>query len=121
MIPELANSTQIVLITKGDLLDQERKLAQSNLGDYFSSVEIVSDKTAAVYQRIFARFETPRVMMVGNSLKSDIIPAIEAGGWGIYVPHELTWELEHAEEPEHARYHRLESLGDLPKLIAELA
>ncbi|NBQ50358.1 MAG: HAD family hydrolase [Marivivens sp.] len=121
VIPELANSTQIVLITKGDLLDQERKLAQSNLGDYFSSVEIVSEKTAAVYQRIFARFETPRVMMVGNSLKSDIIPAIEAGGWGIYVPHELTWELEHAEEPEHARYHRLESLGDLPKLIAELA
>ncbi len=120
VITELSNQTDIVLITKGDLLDQERKLAQSQLGDFFSDVEIVSEKNAAIYQRIFARFETPRFMMVGNSLRSDVIPAIQAGGWGIYVPHDLTWEHEHAEEPDHPRYRRLESLGDLPQLIQDL-
>ena len=113
----------LVLITKGDLFDQERKLAQSGLGELFDAVEIVSDKSAATYRRIFGRYgDGPeRGMMVGNSLRSDIVPALEAGSWAVWIPHALTWELEHAPEPEaETRYRRLGALAELPALIAEL-
>ena len=119
----LADRFRIVLITKGDLFDQERKLAQSGLGDLFDAVEIVSNKDSAVYRRIFERHgDGPeRAMMVGNSLKSDIVPAIEAGSWGIHVPHHLTWALEHAEEPADApRFRQIAHLGQLPALIADI-
>jgi putative hydrolase of the HAD superfamily len=112
-----------VLVTKGDLFDQERKLAQSGLGELFDAVEIVSDKTAETYERVFSRHgDGPsRSMMVGNSLKSDVVPAIEAGGWGVYVPHDLTWVLEHCDEPvDEPRYRRLAHLGDLPELVRGL-
>ncbi len=81
-IAELTTRFRVVLITKGDLFDQERKLAQSGLGDLFDAVEIVSDKTPETYRRIFAEQggEGKAGMMVGNSLKSDVIPMIEAGG-----------------------------------------
>jgi len=100
-LEQLAASHRLVLITKGDLFDQERKLAASGLGELFDAVEIVSDKKADTYRRIFARHgDGPeRAMMIGNSLKSDVVPAIEAGGWGVYVPHELTWVLEHVDAP----------------------
>ncbi|SFI66016.1 putative hydrolase of the HAD superfamily [Bosea sp. OK403] len=120
----LSDEYKLVLITKGDLFDQERKLAQSGLGDFFDAIEIVSDKTVATYQRIFARHGdgAERAMMVGNSLKSDIWPALEAGAWAVHVPHELTWALEHAQEPQgQARYGTLADLGGLAALIAELA
>ena len=116
----LAGDYRIVLITKGDLFDQERKLAASGLGDFFDGVEIVSDKTPATYERVFTRHgDGPaRAMMVGNSLKSDVVPAIEAGSWGIYVPHDLTWVLERIEPPEgHARYRQIGDLGALPGLV----
>jgi len=119
----LAGRYRILLITKGDLFDQERKLAQSGLGDYFSAVEIVSDKTPAVYERIFTRHgDGPeRAMMVGNSLKSDIVPAIRAGSWGVYVPHDLTWVLEHEEAPEaDPRFRRIPHLGLLPGLLSQM-
>ena len=77
----------------------------------------------STYERVFTRHgEGPaRAMMVGNSLKSDIVPAIEAGGWGVYVPHDLTWVIEHVEEPAGApRFRRLEDLGQLPGLIADI-
>ncbi|MGC9417705.1 MAG: HAD family hydrolase [Rhodovulum sp.] len=122
-IEALATEFRILLITKGDLLDQERKLAQSGLGDLFDGVEIVSDKNAPRYETIFARHGhgADRSMMVGNSLRSDVIPAIEAGAWGVFVPHDLTWELEHAEPPsDHARFAELQHLGELPALIAAL-
>jgi putative hydrolase of the HAD superfamily len=105
---------RVILITKGDLLDQERKLAQSGLGDLFHAVEIVSDKTPAVYARLFARHGAGAASgaMVGNSLKSDVIPMLDAGGWGVHVPHPLTWALEHADPPEgHARFAALPDLG----------
>ena len=119
----LAASHRVLLITKGDLLDQERKLAQSGLGDLFHGVEIVSDKTPAVYAAIFARHgaAAETAMMVGNSLKSDVLPAIAAGGWGVHIPHGMTWALEHADTPTgHPRFHSLRTLGDLPDLVAEL-
>ncbi len=122
-LEELAGAYQIVLITKGDLFDQERKLAQSGLGELFDAVEIVSDKSATTYTRIFSQHGdgAVRAMMVGNSLRSDVIPAIEAGSWGVYVPHDLTWALEHAEPPQQApRFRRLADLGALPALIRSL-
>jgi putative hydrolase of the HAD superfamily len=123
-LEQLAGAYRLVLITKGDLFDQERKLAQSGLGELFDAVEIVSNKNAATYERIFTRHgDGPRrSMMVGNSLKSDIVPAIEAGSWGVYVPHELTWALEHSEAPlEAPRFKRLAHLGELADLLAQLA
>lgn len=116
----LAGNYLLVLITKGDLFDQERKLAQSGLGDFFDAVEIVSDKTAVTYRRIFSKVgDGPeRAMMVGNSLKSDIVPAIAAGSYGVFVPHELTWVLEHIDEPSDApRFRKIPHLGELRDLL----
>lgn len=120
-IAALRDSGEIVLITKGDLLDQERKLAQSGLGDLFDAVEIVSDKTRETYARVFARHGRAQAMMIGNSLKSDVIPAIAAGGWGVHVPHDLTWIHEAAEPPQdHPRFREIADLGALPALVQEI-
>ncbi|MFQ6547588.1 HAD family hydrolase [Aestuariibius sp. 2305UL40-4] len=121
-VEALAASHELLLITKGDLLDQERKLAQSGLGDFFDGVEIVSEKTPAAYKAIFDRHGVTAEcsMMVGNSLKSDVLPVIEAGGWGTHVPYEVTWDLEHADAPkDHPRFRVLDDLGKLPDLVAE--
>ncbi|RCS23205.1 HAD family hydrolase [Phyllobacterium salinisoli] len=122
-LERLAGAYRIILITKGDLFDQERKLAQSGLGEFFDAVEIVSSKDAATYYRVFTRYGdgAEHAMMVGNSLKSDIVPAIAAGSWGIYIPHDLTWVLEHAEEPVEApRFRRLGQISELVDLLEEL-
>ena len=119
-VEEISASHRVLLITKGDLLDQERKLAQSGLGEMFDGVEIVSAKTRPVYDDIFTRHGdgATSAMMVGNSLRSDVCPVIEAGGWGVHVPHDLTWELEQAEAPEHApRYRALPDLSGLAELV----
>jgi putative hydrolase of the HAD superfamily len=123
-VQSLACDFQILLITKGDLLDQERKLAQSGLGDLFSGVEIVSDKTPAVYAAIFARHGTPanRAMMVGNSLKSDVLPVLAIGGFGVHVPQDVTWALEYAEAPSgNPRFFALNDLSGLPDLVKNVA
>lgn len=120
----LQDDFTLLVITKGDLFDQERKLVQSGLADHFDHVEIVSDKTPDVYRRIFDRHGhgPARAMMIGNSLKSDVLPALEAGSWAVHVPHDLTWALEHAVEPaDHPRYRRVGALDRLPALIAQLA
>jgi putative hydrolase of the HAD superfamily len=122
-LDDLAGSHRLVLITKGDLFDQERKVAQSGLGDYFAAVEIVSEKSARTYERVFAMHGPgpEHAMMVGNSLKSDIVPAIEAGSWGVHVPHELSWELDHAEAPQGAqRFRQIAHLGELRALIDDI-
>jgi len=122
-VEKLAGAYRLVLITKGDLFDQERKLAQSGLGDLFDAVEIVSDKSTATYARIFSHHgDGPeKSMMVGNSLKSDVVPVIDAGGWGVHVPHELTWVLEHVEPPKAApRFRQIADLGELPTLIESI-
>ncbi|MCU0907414.1 MAG: HAD family hydrolase [Rhodobacteraceae bacterium] len=114
---------RVALITKGDLLDQERKLAQSGLGEMFHAVEIVSDKTPAAYRAVFTRLAVPPdgAVMVGNSLRSDVLPVLALGGWGVHVPHDLTWEYEHAEAPTaHPRFRCIPHLGDLPGLLSTL-
>jgi len=123
-LEDLAGRFRIVLITKGDLFDQERKLAQSGLGEFFDAVEIVSGKNADTYARVFSRHgDGPeRSMMVGNSLKSDVVPALEAGSWGVHVPHDLTWALEHEEAPVgNPRFRQVADLGGVARLVESLA
>ena len=119
-VESLAGSLKVILVTKGDLFDQERKLAQSGLRELFDGVEIVSEKTADVYARTFDKYGVcaDRAMMVGNSLKSDIFPALSAGSWAVFIPHELTWEYEHAELPSDSpRFLQLSRIGKLPGLV----
>ncbi|WP_295811712.1 HAD family hydrolase [uncultured Nitratireductor sp.] len=122
-LEKLSGRHRLVLITKGDLFDQERKLAASGLGDHFDAVEIVSDKSRQTYERIFAAHgDGPEHgMMIGNSLKSDVIPAIEAGAWGVFVPHDLTWLHEHAEMPENMpRFRKIADLSEIEVVLAEI-
>ncbi|KAB0681430.1 HAD family hydrolase [Aureimonas leprariae] len=110
----------MILVTKGDLFDQERKLAASGLGEFFDAVEIVSDKTAATYERVFRQHGdgAGNALMVGNSLKSDVLPALEAGAFAVHVPHDLTWDYERAEPPvDHPCFAALPDLSGLPAAI----
>lgn len=123
-VKTLAGEYRLVLITKGDLLDQERKLAQSGLGDYFDAVEIVSEKVPETYMRAFMRHgDGPeRAMMIGNSMKSDIVPAIEAGAWAVHVPAKFEWEIEKADAPlGHHRFCQIKDLSGLSTVLAEAA
>lgn len=118
VLEEVSESHRIMMITKGDLFDQERKLAQSGLGELFDAIEIVSEKNADVYARAF---EGAEAMMIGNSVKSDVIPAIEAGAWGVHVPHDLEWEMEKAERPTQSpKFRAIEKISALPGLIAQI-
>jgi putative hydrolase of the HAD superfamily len=113
----LSERYRLVLITKGDLLHQETKLAASGLGDLFAAVEIVSEKDRGTYERVFARHGSgaEQAAMAGNSVKSDVIPALEAGAWAALIPYPLVWAHEAASAPkDHARYGELESIADLP-------
>lgn len=123
-VAALAETHRLVLITKGDLLDQERKLAASGLGDLFAAVEIVSEKDRGTYDRVFARHGTgaAEAVMVGNSMKSDVLPALEAGAFAVHIPYHVTWAHELADAPaDHARYGALEAIAALPAWIAERA
>lgn len=106
---------RLVLLTKGDLLDQEHKLERSGLAKYFDRIVITSNKSRKEY---FDLCETEAVgpaslAMVGNSFKSDIAPVLELGGWGVYVPSKVIWEHERTEEYDHPHLLRLSSISDL--------
>ena len=124
-IAALADGYPLMVITKGDLGHQASKLERSGLAAKFRYVEIVADKTADVYGQVFAKHGiNPRqVVMVGNSLKSDVIPVLELGGWGVFVPYRLMWAHEHAELPSNlaGRYREVERLDELPELLKQLA
>lgn len=121
-IEALRHDYKVVVITKGDLLDQERKLAQSGLRELFDGIEIVSAKTPEVYARIFAAHGTgaDQGLMIGNSMASDVIPMIDAGGWGVLIPHGVPWAVEHAPVPDHPKFHEITTLAELPPLIQTL-
>jgi len=115
---------RVILITKGDIVDQTSKIERSGLADCFEQVEIVARKDAAAYRAIFARhgIEPARCVMVGNSMPSDVLPMLELGGHGVHVPYALLWAHEaHDTDPVSERFHRLERLGELPELLARLA
>jgi putative hydrolase of the HAD superfamily len=123
-LARLADDYRLIVVTKGDLLDQERKIAASGLGDHFSAVEIVSEKTAETYARVFARHGTgaAEAAMVGNSLRSDILPALEAGAYAAHIPYALTWAHEAGAAPiGHPRFAELASFADIPAWLDGLA
>lgn len=115
-LPRLAAIAPLVLITKGDLFHQETKLAASGLGRFFHGVEIVSEKTADTYRRVAARHGAmpEATLMAGNSVRSDILPALDAGCHAVLIPYPLVWAHEAAEVPHgHARFMQCESLAAL--------
>jgi putative hydrolase of the HAD superfamily len=123
-LARLSETHRLVLVTKGDLLHQEQKLAASGLGDLFAAVEIVSEKDADTYRRVFARHGTgaEQGLMAGNSVKSDILPALEAGAYAALIPYPLVWAHEAADAPaDHPRFKELAALADLPDWIQTLA
>ena len=123
-LAQLSQRYRLILITKGDLLHQEQKLAGSGLGDLFAAVEIVSEKDADTYRRVFARHGTgaDQAVMAGNSMRSDILPALEAGAWGALVPYPLVWAHEAAQAPVgHERYVELGSISELPDWLEKVS
>jgi putative hydrolase of the HAD superfamily len=120
-VAALAVSHSLMLITKGDLLDQERKLAQSGLAAHFSHVEIVSKKSVEVYRSLLARYGIAphRFLMIGNSLRSDVLPVVGLGGHAVHIPYHITWAHESVEGGPHLSdgYVELEQIGLLPAFV----
>jgi putative hydrolase of the HAD superfamily len=127
VVPALAKRHRLVLITKGDLRDQERKVRKSGLEAHFEEVEIISEKDTSIYRRLLARHGVApeEFVMVGNSLKSDILPVLDLGGFGVYVPYRITWQAEQAEPPAEGaaagRFFTIPNLHALPPLLEKIA
>ncbi len=123
-VAQLATTYPLMLLTKGDLLDQQSKIARSNIAHHFQYIEIVSDKRREGYEAILKKYHVApeRFLMVGNSLRSDILPVLEIGGHGVYIPYMFTWAHEVAELPpaEQAGFYQLEHIGLLPALLKQL-
>jgi putative hydrolase of the HAD superfamily len=118
----LAEQHALIVITKGDLRDQERKLAKSGLAGRFRAVEILSEKDEAAYAAILRRHGVApeRFLMVGNSLKSDNLPVRGLGAAGVHIPYHLTWAMERAEAPTDAagRFFSIGNIRELPAVVA---
>lgn len=110
---------RLMVITKGDLLDQEAKLARSGLDAFFSAVEVVTEKDEPVYRAILARHAIApgEFLMVGNSLRSDILPVVALDARAVHVPYATTWIHEHVENVDSSRFTTLEHLGLLPEWL----
>ena len=124
VVDRLSRAFDLMIITKGDLLDQKRKLSRSGLEPYFKWVEIVTDKTPKVYADLLAlhRLEPSEFVMVGNSLRSDVLPVLSLGSPAVYIPYHLTWAHEHDIDhlPVDNRYLEIEDISSLPALIDQL-
>jgi putative hydrolase of the HAD superfamily len=124
-LAQVSSRYPLILITKGDLLHQQTKFEQSGLKGYFQHLEVVSGKTIGTYRTILHkhRVEPSRFLMVGNALRSDILPVAELGGWAVYVPHELTWLYEEVHLPEGLpdRCFEVERIGLVPEMIERIA
>lgn len=120
VVSSLAQTYRLLLITKGDLFEQEAKLARSGLADLFHAVEIVSEKNTETYQRILTKHgvRASEFLMVGNSVRSDILPVVELGGHAVHVPYHLTWAHEVVEVPRAEQ--RFATLGQLRLLVDHL-
>jgi putative hydrolase of the HAD superfamily len=120
-VQAVAAMHRVVLITKGDLFHQERKVADSGMADLFHRIEIVSEKDERSYARLFEEFgvEAAQFVMVGNSLKSDIAPVLALGGHGIHVPYPLVWALDRADiDPNHPRFASVDKAADVPATLS---
>ncbi len=110
---------KLVVATKGDLFEQESKLKRSNLGSYFHHVEVLSEKNTDNYKGLFKRLEIQpsQFLMIGNSLKSDIVPVVELGGCAIHIPFHTTWIYEEVEDISHLPQERFVEMKDLIEVI----
>jgi putative hydrolase of the HAD superfamily len=123
VLESLAKMYPLMLITKGDLLDQEGKINRSGLAHYFKYIEIVSNKDEPSYQRILERHSISpgKFLMIGNSIRSDILPVLKLGGKSVYIPHPLTWQHEHASHPSQDGFYHLDRISQLVPLVKQLS
>lgn len=123
-VEAIARDHEIVLITKGDLFHQEAKIAQSGLADLFHRIEVVSEKDQSTYARVLEELGVPAAQfaMIGNSLRSDIEPVIQLGGWGIHMPYHVTWalETEHGLGDDVPRLRTVATASELPAALVQL-
>jgi putative hydrolase of the HAD superfamily len=123
-VPLIAQQYNLMLLTKGDLRDQEWKLGNSGLGGHFQHVEIVSEKNERSYAALLEKYQIrpSRFLMVGNSLRSDILPVVALGGQAVHIPYHITWqhEMVHTPSVDKNGYYELEHLGQLPELLNDL-
>lgn len=123
VVETLAETHRLLVITKGDLHHQERKVMLSGVAHHFSAIEVVSEKDEDTYARILRRhgISPEHFVMIGNSKKSDVLPPVALGGVGVFIPYEYTWAHEqvHHHEPED-RIYELDSIKDVPSLIERL-
>lgn len=119
-----AGRIRLMVITKGDLFHQESKVARSGLAERFERIEIVAEKDEATYRRILQRSATAPAdfLMIGNSMRSDILPVLDLGGRAVHIPYRITWAHEAASRPEVAPpgFHTLESIREVPALVSRL-
>ncbi|HKE77572.1 MAG TPA: HAD family hydrolase [Acidimicrobiales bacterium] len=120
-----ATGRRLIVVTKGDLFHQEAKVAGSGLADRFDRIEIVSEKDVATYRRVMEAVEVDpsQFLMIGNSVRSDVLPVVELGGHAAHLPYVYTWELEHVPDADAERqgFHELGSIRELPALVERLS
>jgi len=115
-----ADSYRLMVITKGDLLHQQNKVNQSGLTDYFSHIEVVSEKDEPTYQTVLNKYGIPpqQFLMIGNSVRSDVLPVVALGGQAIHIPYRITWQHEQTVDDGHPNgFDRLEHIGQLPAYV----
>jgi len=120
VLEALKGKHKLIVATKGDLKDQHRKLHDSGLGHYFHHIEVMSDKTDLDYQKMLGRLDIlPQdFMMIGNSLKSDVLPVLNIGGYSIHIPYHTTWEYEKIDfEVQHDNFKAIENILEVLSLV----
>jgi putative hydrolase of the HAD superfamily len=120
VLKHLKKDYRLVMATKGDLLDQERKLKKSGLQDYFHHIEIMSDKQTGDYQKLIKHLDChpENFLMLGNSVKSDILPVLEIGGYAAHIPFHTTWAHEQiAETLEHQNFMPLNTMTEIIRIL----
>jgi putative hydrolase of the HAD superfamily len=120
VLQDLQKNYKLIVATKGDLKDQHRKLHDSGLGHYFHHIEVMSDKTETDYTKMLQRLDcrAENFVMIGNSLKSDVLPVLEIGGTGIHIPYVTTWEYEKIDfEIKHPKFYSINSVLELKNIL----
>ena len=120
VLAKLSPGYKLVVATKGDLLDQERKLKKSGIDHYFHHIEIMSDKKVTDYKKLIRHLDisSDQFLMIGNSLKSDVLPVLEIGGHAVHVPYHVTWAHEHVEHNvQHENFRQCEKISDILALL----
>lgn len=123
-LAEVSNKYPLMLITKGESTHQYSKIERSGIAGYFRHIEVVHDKSPAIYASVLERLQLQpeRFMMIGNSMRSDILPVLQLGSWAVYVPNEMTWVHEHSEQPpaNRQRMYTIDRLAELPGLLNKI-